>query len=184
MLYAYYCFVSLFSPCAFSSNEISSDMPPSYLNSVKWTLNRSKILKYLWLCSEPGLLILLENTYPNREIGKNSTPFYCVDLILFEVPLLPLKIKCISLLWQLNLPVKQWLTWSKSKSLDSEANYFVVVSRTHLLFELACLENKNKCRQHLSKGKREVGIWSNVYTTCYHKGCELNGFEMLRASEI
>ena len=60
----------------------------------------------------------------------------------------------------------------------------MVVSRTHLLFELGCLEEKKQVRTAFKKGKSEVGIWSNVYTTCYHKGCELNGSEMLQASEI
>lgn len=79
----------------------------------------------------------------------------------------------------------QWLTPSKSKSLDSEANYFVVVSWTHLLLELVCLEKEKKqVWTAFKKGKSEVGIWSNVYTTCYHKGCELNGSETPRASEI
>lgn len=61
----------------------------------------------------------------------------------------------------------------------------MVVSRTHLLFELGCLEEKKTQMQTAyKKGKSEVGIWSNVYTTCYHKGCEMNGPEMLQASEI
>lgn len=36
----------------------------------------------------------------------------------------------------------------------------------------------------IKKGKSERGIWSNVYTTCYHKGCELSSSKMLRVSVI
>lgn len=72
----------------------------------------------------------------------------------------------------------QRLTLSKSKSLDYEANYFMV-SWTHLLFELGCLEG-GKVWTAFKKGKTEAGIWSNVYTTCYFKGCELNNSETLQ----
>lgn len=63
----------------------------------------------------------------------------------------------------------------------------MVVSRAHLLFELACPEERKQKRKEerihvktvLKKGRRHVGIWSAVYTTCYHKGCEVNSSEML-----
>lgn len=83
--------------------------------------------------------------------------------------------------------MKQRLTLSKSKSLESEEKYFVVVRRAHLLFELACPEERKRKRKEerihvktvLKKGRRHVGIWSTVYTTCYRKGCEVNNSEML-----
>lgn len=117
---------------------------------------------------------------PPHTQRKLYIAFYNVDFILFKFLLLPLKIKSITLLWQLSHPVKKWLTPSKPKSLDCEANYFLVLSRTHLLSELGCLVKKKQ----VQTGKSEASIWSNVYTTCYHKGCELNGSEMLWASEI
>lgn len=45
-------------------------------------------------------------------------------------------------------------------------------------------KKEKKKKKQEQTGKNEAGIWFNVYTTCYHKGCELNGSKMLQASKI
>lgn len=124
----------LCSSCAFCSNEISRDVPPSYSESRVNVGPPYKQVPVATVKYQTWFMLLANTSTMHREEGRLG--------LLFETLLLPLKIKCITLLWQLHPPVMQRLTPSKSKSLDYEANYFVVVSRTHLLFELGCLEGK------------------------------------------
>lgn len=100
---------------------------------------------------------------------KRTVCFYSKKQVWLQIPTLPLKIKGVSLLWQLKPPAMLHLTPgnNKKKGLNFKFSYFTVSIWTLLLFELVSLEG-HKLWTAFREGGRHL-------VKCLYKGCEPGG---------